>query len=204
MIVARVYDAKPESSAVGSCLIAGYEKWFPVESFGFGFDPKLGEKKDTDSTGQPKTNTQNRSQTGGTSVSDAEKESARIRLEKPVDTATSYLMKMAFEDRKKKKCNDSSRMADIHVLGTIHLKGTAHILPTVMVHIERVLVKGWDLNASGDERPSESVELWYDRASMKYVHTDAKGVNKEFSPQGWDQYENVAWTWPDSKFKEFI
>jgi type VI protein secretion system component Hcp len=213
VIVARICLGK-EIQAKGSCMIPNYVDWFPVESFGFGFDPQT----DSDNSTQTNGNSNGKNSKGSsatspspsTSPSDREKYFTEVKLEKLVDLASCYLMQLAFEERKKKKGGDSkieSKLtADIHVLSsaTVDKSTSRHIFPSVMIHLEAVVVKGWDLNASGDERPTESVDIGYDRAAMKYVHTSDGKVYDELPPKGWDQANHVPWIWPDSKFKEFL
>ena len=209
MIVARLYDgAWPSGAAKGSCGIAGYQDWFPVESFGFGFEPPKPESEKKTSPGGKETQAGARTPpSAASSVKEPEKDFTSVRISKPVDSATSYLMQMACEDRKETVGTaKSKRMADVHVLGSMQVGAESYIVPWVMVHLEVVLVHGWSMDASGDERPSESVELWYERASMVYVFHDKKQGLFRSEQRGWDQKKHGPWRCPNGQtvFNDFV
>ena len=73
-----------------------------------------------------------------------------------------------------------------------------------MITLDRVLVKGWSINASGDDRPGENLELWYDRAAMRYYRTIDGSVWIGGDVSGWDQYKNEEWKPSDGEAKYFV
>jgi hypothetical protein len=207
MLVCRIYEAHSHDKIVyGSCNIRGYEQggWFPINSFGFGFESKdkAGGSKPTGAQGpagnSPATRTGTApgpsSQQKGSSDNGAEE--SKISISKPVDTGTCDLMKLAMQDRKKTKGRESKLQADIHLLSFIEISsGARATFPNLMVHLEGVLVKNWRVNASGDERAEEELDLQYDRAAMKYVATTDGRVFIKCPPRGWDQTEDKEFTW---------
>ncbi len=54
------------------------------------------------------------------------------------------------------------------------------------ISLKRPVVKKWGINGSGDERPTETVEIMYNSIKMKYTSTDDKGSPTDFGPKGWD------------------
>jgi type VI protein secretion system component Hcp len=214
MIVARIYKSgsSPNDKASGSCNIYGYDGendgWFPANSFNFGFDAK---QQDAEANGSaPRTNAGAKTGASGQSTtqpkaSDKEKSQvfSAISISKEVDSTTSYLMRLAMEERKSKKGVDSGIKADIHVLSSVDVPNQKRfIYPGLMVHLEGVRVEEWNIESSGDERPSETVQIRYDRAAISYQRTPD---GKNFSPthtSGWDQTKNAPWTY--TGFSEYV
>jgi hypothetical protein len=215
MLVCRIYESESGSGRKvhGSCNIKGYEGggWFPINSFGFGFEPKEKGRRDRGDGGK--------GAGGGTpggrqappvalspqqkGPSDKDTEDSVVNITKPIDTGSCDLMQLAMEDRKKKKGIESKLQADIHLLSFIDIAGRRSTFPNLMVHLEAVLVKNWKVNASGDDRPEEDLELRYDRAAMKYVATTDGKVFIDCPARGWDQTGDKPFTWVDGKWKEF-
>jgi type VI protein secretion system component Hcp len=67
------------------------------------------------------------------------------------------------------------------------------IFPYMLITLENVLVKSWNITASGDDRPSESISLWYDKAAMRYYRTKDGKVWIGGQVSGWNQKENKEW-----------
>jgi type VI protein secretion system component Hcp len=215
MLVCRIYETDGKRKVHGSCTVRGYEAggWFPINSFGFGFDPEKHQKKGRDKNdggkgpgggtpgGRPSTPIALAPQQKGLSAKDTD--DSTVKISKPIDTGTCDLMQLAMEDRKKKKGIESKLMADIHLLSFIDIAGRRATFPNLMVHLEAVLVRDWNVEASGDDRPEESLELRYDRAAMKYVATTDGKVFIDCPARGWDQTADKSFTWEDSKWKDF-
>jgi hypothetical protein len=233
MIVARIRRNK-KWVGKGSCHISGYNGkdtgWFPVESFNFGFtDDKADEEKQGQGGGQPAKGAPaappaKGGQAGGKKKGD--NDFAELSIDKQIDTATCQLMQLAMEERKTRRkkgpgagpgtggggSNAPDIEADIHILSTVQLQKDSQrfIYPTVMIHLEAVNILGWNVKASGDGRPSESLKIRYDRAAMIYVamETQAEGgaTWQRHGPAGWDQTKNDVFSsqWPESAYKEFL
>lgn len=185
--------------------------WFPIESMNFGF------KTATDSSSGGSTgDSQNQSggssaggnssppappkSSGGTGSGGAKKENedafSTISISKFVDGVSSSLMGFAMRDRLVSKSDEQKqRKADIHFLHSVKSldKEDRFIFPYLMITLQKVLIRGWNITASGDDRPSESMELWYDKAAMRYYRTiDGKEwIGGQIT--SWDQYKNDEW-----------
>ena len=196
----------------------GYGKsnagWFPIEGMNFGFrstsESTVGNKNtegdQQNGSGTPPAN-QNRGTPvgGGTGSGGAKKESEEafttISISKYVDGVTTSLMAFAMQDRIVTKSERSKmRQADIHflhsVMGDPSKKSNRYIFPYLMVTLDHVLVKGWNISAQSDDRPTESLELWYDKAAMRYYRTVDGRTWIGGDVTGWDQYKNDEWVIP--------
>jgi type VI secretion system secreted protein Hcp len=60
------------------------------------------------------------------------------------------------------------------------------------ITLKRPVVKKWGINGSGDERPSETLEIMYNSIEMKYTSIDDKGGTKDYGPKGWDLVKGKA------------
>jgi hypothetical protein len=109
-------------------------------------------------------------------------------------------MRFAMEDRKVTKANsDKMRKADFHFLHSVMGKQSdarpgRYMFPYMMITLESVLIKGWNITAAGDDRPTETLELWYDRAAIRYYRTKDGLVWTGGDIAGWDQTANRQWT----------
>ena len=216
MIVARIVDkdGKP-LAASGSVKIANYDGvndgWFPIESFGFGLH-KPEEKKDANAKGTPQTSSKSSSNTASTSTGGGKggKGGAECTISKLVDTATPSLMILVMREKSLRKgLGDKSTplYADIHTLssGTISSETNDSLLyATMLIHLEAINVEGWDINASGDSRPTETVKLRYDRAAMVYVTTPDGEHFQSIGPSGWDQTADKDFEWKAPKMKKYL
>lgn len=209
--------AKYEYGSVG----AG---WFPIESVSFGFQSRdkmaaaTAAKANTQNNGRGRAATPQISAATGAATAGAagggakgEEEPHTLSISRFVDRVTVQLMDFAMQDRKATKADeDALRKVDIHFLHSVHVYGKhsaaeedQYIYPYLMIALDRVLVKGWSISAQGDDRPTESLELWFDKSAMRYHRTnDGKNwIGAE--PKGWDQHDDKAWT-PGGDFKYFI
>lgn len=211
MIVVRIRDGTGRVGQ-GSCRIALYDNgdWFPVESFNFGFEDSQRDKQD-DGGGAPSGGgsggaqaSANRSggsgkggpkQRGG-GDGKGHKDFAELSIEKQVDSTTCYLMYLAMEERQTKKGvgqeNKRKISADIHVLASVQAGSTPgrYIYPSVLIHLEAVNILSWNIAASGDGRPTETLKIRYDRAAMIYCATADGKTFMQHGPKGWDQTQN--------------
>jgi type VI protein secretion system component Hcp len=196
MIVARIYKSgsSPDDKVTGSCTIVGYRDvdpngkgWFAANGFGFSFNAQ----EDSEAN-----DSQPRANAGADTDKDKNKVFSAISISKEVDSTSSYLMRLAMEERKSKKGIDSGIQADLHVLSSVDIPNQKRfIYPGLMIHLEAVRVQDWEIQSSGDERPEETVRIKYDRAAMSYQRTPD---GKNFSPShtsGWDQTGNKIWSY---------
>ena len=77
------------------------------------------------------------------------------------------------------------------------------IFPYLMITLDRVLIKGWEISAQGDDRPTENLTLWYDRAAMRYFRTTDGKVWNSVEPKGWDQHADEEWIPSDGEAPYF-
>jgi type VI protein secretion system component Hcp len=181
--------------------------WFPIESMNFGFQTVTEAAADTTATG---------TQTGGSNAqvqANSKTPPAKggkggngesfttIQVSKFVDGTTTSLMRFAMQDRKVTKADDQKmRKADFHfihsVMGEDSVWNTRYVFPYLMITLENVLIKGWSITATGDDRPTESIEIWYDKAAMRYYRTKDGRVWTGGDISGWDQSKNEAWNAP--------
>lgn len=187
--------------------------WFPIESMNFGFQTVTESAADktsgTPQTGgtrsgpqpppAPKAPPAKGGKAGGESFT-------TITVSKFVDGTSTALMKFAMEDRKKTKADEKKlRKADFHFLHSVvgdrseigkpteYGRSGRFVFPYLMITLESVLIKGWNITASGDDRPTETLELWYDKAAMRYYYTNDGRVWNGGHAAGWDQSKNDEW-----------
>ena len=231
MILLRMKGVQGACDIVGGSEIAKTYKyheegWFPIESVEFGFreqsesaggtnSPSEGGEQGGGSQGQTARRGGGPPIRGGTASggsSDSEDEAfSTISINKFVDVASTVLMKFAMEDRKKTKAAkqeegdpEATRVADIHFLTSVRKKDemkSQFVFPYMMIHLENVLVRGWNINAQGDDRPTETLQLWYDKAAMKYFSTtDGEIWAQGGITSGWDQSTDDFWDAPNTGF----
>jgi type VI protein secretion system component Hcp len=209
MIVARIYRKDPLTQSVtkGTVDIEGYrgDGWFPANSFSFGFQEKAKEEAKQPAPTKPTgggggTAQTARTQTAGSSEKKKDESFVKMNLSKEVDFATVSLMALHMEERSAKKGVDSGIHADVHVLSSVSIGDKRHIYAGVMVHLEGVRVEQWSIDGSGDERPTESVHLAYDKGAMGYQKTPDGKYIESLEYKGWNQKDNCPWT--DYKFDD--
>ena len=186
--------------------------WFPIESMNFGFQTPSESSADTTSGSNGSSTDTGLHHSGShTRVTSAKAKGGTdeafttISVTKFVDGTTTSLMRFAMEDRCKAKSDrERMRKADFHFLHSVRGKETKEIKPTrfvfpyMMITLENVLVKGWNISAGADDRPVETIELWYDKAAMRYYRTKdgVEWIGGDVS--GWDQYKNEPWSAPEN------
>jgi hypothetical protein len=192
--------------------------WFPVESFHYGFERPEEKSKDDKPKSGPTGATGSPGRSGGNAPAQPtekkeDQKKAEMTIAKEVDRATCDLMALAMEERSKKKGADRGSAGgkelhvDIHILASVRFGSNLqenYIFPSVMIHLEGVGVKSWSIDGSGDNRPSESVTLKYDRGAMHYSWYDGQTF-LHFGPKGWDQDKNQPWpaSETDPAFKKY-
>ncbi|MGL4511469.1 MAG: type VI secretion system tube protein Hcp [Lacipirellulaceae bacterium] len=199
------------------CLIKGgqdkygYGKdnagWFPIEQVNFGFNASQAGAEASGSAGAAKSGAAPApargaapGATAGGAAAGGEEAFQTMSVSKSVDGVTTLLMGFAMEDRAATKADKKKvRKADIHFLQSVNPsgysegQGSRFVVPSLLITLQNVLIKGWSINGSGDDRPSESVELWFDKAAMRYHYTQDGKVWKGGEVKGWDQVKNEPW-----------
>jgi hypothetical protein len=218
MIVAKLTESG-HPIATGSCHIKGYDTggWFPIESFTFGFDPDKGKKSRAGKgQGVGAVGSQNgamnvRSQAslnGSASTTNNQSLETTVSLAKQIDTATCDLMFLSMRDQEKKTGDESFIKADIHVLSSVKItrpgSTAAHVFPNLMIHLAGVLVKQWNVQGNGDDRPTEDVTLLYDRSAIQYVHTKDGKLFMPHRARGWDQTKHLPFEFDFSKYVDCL
>ena len=135
---------------------------------------------------------------GGNNAADGTEPESKISIGKYVDATSVTLMKIAMENRKEKK-KDSKKFlkADIHFLESVRKSGDSKarfVFPYMMIHVEDALIKEWNINATGDDRPQETLQLWFDKIAMKYFKTVDGQTWTHSGCTKWDQHKNEEWT----------
>ena len=209
MIVARI------EKITGSCAIPPHyiatEGWFPVNSFNFGFNsietpentpaaPPAGASAGA-SAGRSGASTGAGASAGG--ATKKKEDFTGMTLTKYIDAATCWLMFTAMQARMSKKGSNRTK-ADIHVISSVMIEQKRFIYPSLMIHLENVLVQQWSINGSGDERPEEEITLMYDKAAINYRGTPTGGKFQDFPPGGtsWDQKEQAPFKYDG--FKKYL
>jgi hypothetical protein len=105
-------------------------------------------------------------------------------------------MKQVMDGRKGRKgVEDKLKLwADIHVLSSVDVEQKKNIFASLMIHLEGVQLKGWNIKGSEDNRPTETITLTYDRACLYYQWTPDGTVFMGIGPRGWDQTTNEEWS----------
>lgn len=172
MILVRIDRVK------GDVKIPGYRDWFVAESIGFGVGRSIeaGDSKQDLETGKG--------------------DEQELSIEKTVDSATVYLMHSAMKGRTG-SAGSGFFSIDIHIVQNRYddasSSSTSTVKPFIKIRIENAMIKEWDIDASGDERPSESLRIWFNRAAMKYRSSADGKVFETHGPLGWDEHTNRDW-----------
>ncbi|MDX1925735.1 MAG: type VI secretion system tube protein Hcp [Pirellulaceae bacterium] len=157
----------------GDVKIPGYDKdkWFVAESIGFGVG------KSVEATKSSK------------DIEIGKKDEQELTIEKTVDCATVYLMYLAMKGR---SGTESGFFAvDIHMIETTTNGGP--VAAFLKIRIENAMIKQWDISADQDERPTESLRIWFNKSAMKYRSTHDGVTFSTHGPLGWDEQANKDW-----------
>lgn len=207
MIVARITDQlrNRNPKTPGSTRIEGYEHWFPLSSADFSFSGSsgaaisaLGNKNEPLDAATFKKLMASES---AKSSSDHDEPDNHVSCGKYVDVATSALMHLSILDKQKNREDVEDTMAaDIHFVEvgggslTGDEQGKASIIPYLKVAMEVVTVESWSLSGSGDDRPTESFTLKFEKIAIQYTAFDEKGNQKPSNARGFDQRDYGHWT----------
>ena len=172
MILVRIDKVK------GDVAIPGYEDWFKATSFEFGVGREISASESSEQDLEVST-----------------KKDQSLSIEKFTDAATVYLMQLAMKSRSQ-NAGSVPVCIDIHVIETRGFRegnsDVEKVRPYVLIRIENAFVTNWSLSGSDDDRPAESLDIWFSKAAIKYYGwNDSSKTFKAFGPVGWDQYDNV-------------
>ncbi len=157
----------------GDVKIPGYdrEKWFVAESFGFGVGKSV---QASDSSKD---------------IEIGKKDEQELTIEKSVDSATVYLMYLAMKGRSGSETGFFS--VDIHLIQASTDGGA--LAAFLKIRIENAMIKQWDISANDDNRPTESLRIWFNKSAMKYRSTQDGVTFSTHGPLGWDEQGNKDW-----------
>ncbi|MCL4209620.1 MAG: type VI secretion system tube protein Hcp [Phycisphaeraceae bacterium] len=153
---------------IGDCNVPGYEKYITCSSCSWNIERELAES----------------GKVGTKDINVGVAALPPISLAKSMDTASVDLMQNAIAGG---------------ALGTAELKfvSTAGVSGKVAVYLEfkldNAIVASWSIDASDDDRPNESVTLWYHKIWMKYYTTTDGETYTAFGAKGWDRVKNQEW-----------
>lgn len=168
MILIRIDGIK------GDVEIPGYVDWFAADSVSFGVGRQI--------------------EVGGSKKRDVEVDKLDVQemaISKTVDSATVYLMLAAMKGR---SLGDKAVVSvDVHMIESRDEGAKAYL----KIRLENALIKDWNLDAGDDERPNESISVWFNKACMAYwsmeLDKHKAPVYTRHGPHGWDQQENKEW-----------
>ncbi len=169
MILVRIDRIK------GDVKIEGYKDWFLAESVDFGVGRKV--------------------QASASSSKDLEEEKPEeqeLSISKTVDSSTVYLMHAAMKGR-----TDAFLpfAVDIHFIQNRPIEDTnkKSVHAFLKIRIENAIITDWSIDGSDDDRPKETVKIWFNRAAMKYRAVAENHTYETHGPLGWDQQANKDW-----------
>ncbi|MEI7461249.1 MAG: type VI secretion system tube protein Hcp [Pirellula sp.] len=166
MILVRIDRIK------GDVKITGYFDWFVADSFDFSIGKKV-ESLDANNR----------------DIEVVKDNDQELTISKSVDSATVYLMHSVMKGRK--DSGDSSKCnVDIHLIQNKNMDEGIGMQPFLLIRIEDAIIKDWDISGSGDDRPTETVKIWFNKAAMKYRATMDGKIYVAHGPLGWDGHDN--------------
>lgn len=155
----------------GDCKLEGYTDWITLDdvSWEISREPKESGKGMT------------------TDLNFGIAEAAPVNVKKAMDVASCDLMKMATGG------GVSPATCEIKFIESGQSAGHGkEYKPFLEIKLERPVVKKWSIDGSGDERPSENIELMYNKITMQYTSVNAKGSPTKSSEKGWDLVKGVG------------
>ena len=114
-------------------------------------------------------------------------EAGAVNVTKSMDIASVDLMKMATGG-----CASPAQCVIKFIQSGVGGASSSTYTTYLEITLKRPVVKKWGINGSGDERPTETVEVMYNSIEMKYSATDAAGAQTHYGPKGWDLVGGVG------------
>jgi type VI protein secretion system component Hcp len=153
----------------GDCQLEGYTDWITLDDVSWDIAREPKESFNKGAT---------------TDLNFGIAEAAPVSVKKAMDVSSCDLMKMATGG------GIIPGKCEIHF---IHSGADSQKYSKFLeIELERPVVKKWSIDGSGDERPTENIELLYNKITMAYTSLDAKGVTKTNSKVGWDLVSGKA------------
>ena len=150
---------------VGDCKLSGFENYITLDDVSW------------DINREPKESAKGATQDLNFGIPEA----GAVNVTKSMDIASVDLMKMATGG------GASPAQCVIKFIQSGVGGATSSTYTTYLeITLKRPVVKKWGINGSGDERPTETLEVMYNSIEMKYSSTDEKGATKAYGPKGWD------------------
>jgi type VI protein secretion system component Hcp len=149
----------------GDCQLADYTNWITIDdvSWDINREPKESSKGAT------------------TDLHFGVAEAGAVNVTKQMDISSVYLMKEATGG------GTSPDKCEIHFISSgLDASKKDQYSTFLIIELERPVIKKWGINASGDDRPSESIEIMYNTIKMKYTWFSGGSKKSEAGPAGWD------------------
>jgi len=108
-----------------------------------------------------------------------------IELGKSMDKSSVYLMQNAV-------AGSSLGTAEIHFITSAGTEGSG--APYLEYKLDTAIISKWTISGSEDDRPEETVGLWYSKIWMKYYTTKDGKTYTAAGDKGWDRVLNKAWS----------
>lgn len=148
----------------GDCQFEGYEKWITIDDVSW------------DISREPK-----ESGKGATiDLNFGIAEAGAVNVTKQMDVSSIYLMQLATGG------GVQGEICEIKFIESGAGGAKAKYTPYLEIELVRPVIKKWGINASGDERPTETVEIMYNAIKMKYTWYAPDHKATPHGPKGWD------------------
>ncbi len=154
----------------GDCQIKGYEEWITCSSVSWSIEREFSES----------------AKAGTLDVNLGVSDLPPIEVGKSMDRASADLM---FAGAGKGKVSAKGK---IHFIGTGDTDDPKKNLYLEFL-LDNPIIAGWSISGSDDDRPEETVNLWYWKIHMKYYAFDGKDY-KLVGEKGWDRIGNKSWS----------
>jgi type VI protein secretion system component Hcp len=154
----------------GDSEIVGYEKWIACTNISWALTREFKES----------------SKAGTKDVFTGVADIPPIEVQKSFDAASIELMKFA--------CGGGSpcAYAEIHLLTSGADMDKAKDNWYLKFKMENPIIASWNISGGEDERPGETLTLWYYKVQLTYRMFDGKTF-KEVGTRGWDRVGHKAW-----------
>ncbi len=169
MILLSLLDGSP--SIKGDCEIKGYEEWISCTDISWALTREFKES----------------SKAGSKDLFTGVTDIPPIEIQKSFDKSSVELMKFACGGGK--ICD----FAKIHLLTTGEDMSEASKNWYLEFKLFNPILASWSISGSEDERPSETITLWYYKVQLKYRPFDGQKFIDNVPPRGWDRLGHKGW-----------
>mgnify|MGYP003572201049 CR=1 FL=1 len=153
----------------GDCNIADHEGWIVVDSLSWEITR---EEKESGKQGTKDINL-------------GVAELPALTMGKSMDKASVFLMQNSIAG------SALGTVATIELLATAGLEGAPACF--LRYKLERPIIKSWSIDASDDDRPTESVSILYNKIHMEYFATEDGKTYTSAGNKGWDVVTGKSW-----------